>query len=295
MKLKLQLKLAINRLRLIQQKETALAKQNRRLMAQLLEQGREESARIRVENIIQEDIYVELLEIIELYCELLLARISLIDVNRELDPGLEEAVRAILLAAPRTGIKELIIVRELLVLRYGKEFALSVTIDNLDNKIPKKVMSRLVVEPPSYELVTMYLREIAMAYNAPFSQLYQETKSIANKDSNDDDDDDSDGSKSGLVPVEPVAVELPEETSRARIQRRLSGTAHLPDPLDDSSKSPISLSAPKPSSDNPRPKVLVSKDIAAHSTMSRPRQVVSNSNDEELDELRKRFEALKQK
>ena len=63
----------------MQQKQTALAKQARRELAQLLEQGKEESAKIRVENIIREDLFVEMLEILELYCELLLARFGLLE------------------------------------------------------------------------------------------------------------------------------------------------------------------------------------------------------------------------
>jgi vacuolar protein sorting-associated protein IST1 len=115
-----QLKMSVNRLRLMQQKQTALAKQARRELAQLLDQGKEESARIRVENIIREDLFVEMLEILELYCELLLARFGLLeqmysplkfifhDRNRkECDPGLEEAVKTIIYAAPRSESKEL--------------------------------------------------------------------------------------------------------------------------------------------------------------------------------------------
>ena len=64
-----------------QQKESALSKVARRQMAQLLEVGKEESARIRVENIIRQDISVELMEILELYCELLLARIGLMEAK----------------------------------------------------------------------------------------------------------------------------------------------------------------------------------------------------------------------
>jgi vacuolar protein sorting-associated protein IST1 len=64
-----------------QQKEAAMAKVSRRQIAQLLESGKEQSARIRVENIIRQDIQVELMEILELYCELLLARIGLMDAK----------------------------------------------------------------------------------------------------------------------------------------------------------------------------------------------------------------------
>jgi len=74
-----QLKMSVNRLRLMQQKQSALAKQARRELAKLLDEGKEESAKIRVENIIREDLFVEMLEILELYCELLLARFGLLE------------------------------------------------------------------------------------------------------------------------------------------------------------------------------------------------------------------------
>ena len=73
-KLKTSLKMAISKLKFIQDKKTALTKQQRRQLADLLNQGKESSAKIRVENIIRDDIYIELLEFLELYCELLLAK-----------------------------------------------------------------------------------------------------------------------------------------------------------------------------------------------------------------------------
>ena len=112
--------MSVNRLRLMQQKQSALAKQARRELAQLLDQGKEESARIRVENIIREDLFVEMLETLELYCELLLARFGLLEQmyaipklqnltrnRKDCDPGLEEAVKTLIYAAPRSESKEL--------------------------------------------------------------------------------------------------------------------------------------------------------------------------------------------
>ena len=64
-----------------------------------------------VENIIRSDMNTELLEIIELYCELLIARAGLLEA-KECDPGLEEAVKSIIFAAPKIeGVKELSLVR----------------------------------------------------------------------------------------------------------------------------------------------------------------------------------------
>ncbi|OJJ87560.1 DUF292 domain protein [Aspergillus glaucus CBS 516.65] len=73
------LRLLVPRLRLLQKKDTAFSKVQRRELAQLLEEGRDASARIRVENVISTDTAVEVMEIVELYCELLLARANVLD------------------------------------------------------------------------------------------------------------------------------------------------------------------------------------------------------------------------
>lgn len=73
--------LAVQRLRILQQKKEAQAKSSRRDIATLVERGKLETARIKVENIINEDIHVELLELLELYCELLIARFGLLETR----------------------------------------------------------------------------------------------------------------------------------------------------------------------------------------------------------------------
>jgi vacuolar protein sorting-associated protein IST1 len=83
----------VQRLRTLQGKKEAQAKASRRDIATLVEKGKIETARIKVEGIILEDIHVELLEILELYCELLLARFGVLDQNtREPDPAVSEGV-----------------------------------------------------------------------------------------------------------------------------------------------------------------------------------------------------------
>ncbi|KAH8426329.1 DUF292 domain protein [Aspergillus melleus] len=73
------LHLLIPRLRLLQKKSTASSVVQRRELSHLLSEGREASARIRVENVIATDISVEVLEMVELYCELILARANVVD------------------------------------------------------------------------------------------------------------------------------------------------------------------------------------------------------------------------
>jgi len=168
-KAKVQLRLAVQRLRTLQQKKEAQAKASRRDIALLLERGKLETARIKVETIINEDIHVELLELMELYCELLLARFGLLDQNsREPDPGVLEGVCAVIHAAQRTELKELHILRDLLMHKYGREFSLAV-MENRDGCVSKRILSKLSVDTPPPALVDGYLKEIAKAYGVPFS------------------------------------------------------------------------------------------------------------------------------
>jgi vacuolar protein sorting-associated protein IST1 len=202
-KLKVQLKLSIARLRMVQQKDEAVSKQQRRAMAGLLESGKVESARIRVENIIRSDITTELHEILELYCELLLARTGLMEAQT-CDPGLEEAVKSLIYAAPRTDVKELQSVRALLVDKYGKEFALQAM--EPDENVSEKVLKKLAVTPPPQELVNGYLEEIARTYGVNWP------KKVGGElgdppDYVDDDDENPSGGQAQKNLEEPILVD----------------------------------------------------------------------------------------
>lgn len=246
-------------------------------MAELLSVGKEESARIRVENIVREDIYIELLEMLELYCELLLARIALLD-RKECDPGLEEAVKTIIYAAPHSDIKELLTIRDLLVHKFGPEFAHS-AIENEGNIVPEKIIKRTSVEAPSTELVSLYLKEIAKAYDVPFSELEEEEEFI---------DSDDEGGK-------PILLEEPIENFEEELStsRKLSAV-NLPDGTE---KSPISIRPPGKTIDNLNPSVKIPQDVQKNVHKKRNSDAHRNEKSEkdDLDALRKRFEALKRK
>ncbi|KAI4208668.1 MAG: hypothetical protein LQ349_009671, partial [Xanthoria aureola] len=294
-KLKVQLKLSISRLRMVQQKDTAIAKQQRRQMAHLLEQGKEESARIRVENIIRSDITTELLEILELYCELLLARIGLLE-PKECDPGLEEAIKSIIHAAPRTDVKELQQARQLLVEKYGKDFALE-AIENTDGKVAERVVKKLKVEPPDAVLVDLYLKEIAKTYGVEWPRAHSQRQN----ESDEEDDDDPSGGQVMKSLEEPLTT---KELTKATPPRDLGP------------KSPVSIAPPSPSTDNlsPRVKLPGPPELKPTAKMSGLKKQTPNTQAEsgakaedaddrgkkgvggkipDVDELARRFAALK--
>ncbi|PVH22158.1 hypothetical protein CXQ85_004828 [Candidozyma haemuli] len=196
--------MAISKLKFLQEKKTALTKQQRRQLADLLSAGKESSAKIRVENIIRDDIYIELLEFLELYCELLLARISIIlDTSRhEVDPNLKEAVSSVIYSCHHTEVKELITLGDLFKHRYGPEFAAAVQSNTDGEYVPEKIVKRCAVDPPSEVLVDF----------VPYSGLKEEPPKLElSKD--EEPGSDSDSGSGGGLPEAPIEAEFGQRPS----------------------------------------------------------------------------------
>jgi len=286
---------------MVQSRDTALSKAAQRSIAQLLKTGKETSARIRVENIIRSDMTTELHEILELYCELLIARAGLLD-SPVCDPGLEEAVKSLIYAAPKTEIKELQQVRALLGERYGKEFVLA-AMENKDGKVAAKVVQKLSVTPPKEELVVSYLEEIAKAYRVDWPKkaaedlgdvpsLLDDTDVAAGGD----DDDSPSGGQAQKNLEAPLAAEddkkraAQEELSKATPPRTIGPTV------------PLHVSPPSPSTDNRHPRVTVNHmELKPDKTTADPAAGQKKTTKKadirdgipDVDELAKRFAALK--
>ncbi|KAF2808088.1 DUF292-domain-containing protein [Mytilinidion resinicola] len=312
-KLKVQLKLAISRLRMVQQKDSALAKQQRRAMAQLLEAGKLESARIRVENIIRSDITTELHEMLELYCELLLARSQLLDPPSSphsspaphgvasLDPALEEAVRSLIYAAPRTSIKELHQARTLLVEKFGKDVALA----SMEGEgVAERVLNKLRIDTPDRKLVDAYLAEIARFYGVPFGEAEEEEE---------DDDGEGGGGIGELAEPErkkqkerllepPLEAEPGDDPKKQREEDEVAELAKATPPRKFGPQSPLRITPPSPSTDNIAPKLrLPGQSDAANVRKGevKPAAPAKKKDDgpggkiPDVDELAKRFAQLK--
>lgn len=260
-------------------------------MAQLLDVGKIDSARIRVENIIRSDITTELHEILELYCELLLARAGLFE-GQTCDPGLEEAVKSIIYAAPKTEVRELQQVRTLLAEKYGKEFVLA-AMENTDQKVSEKVVKKLSVTPPREELVQGYLEEIARAYGVDWPKRPKDLGDPP-KFVDDDLDDNPSGGQAQKVP-EPA---LPTDSKAAQERENLSRATP---PRSLGPNTPLHVNPPSPSTDNPRPKVTLNSVELKPSKKMVDAGIAKKSIDKKdgsgdglsFDELSARFAALK--
>ena len=154
-KLKTHLRLAVNRLKLLEKKKTELAQKSRKEIADYLSTGKVERAKIRVEHIIREDYLVEAMEIVEMYCDLLLARFGLLTQMKELDDGIAEPVSSLIWVAPRlqADVAELKIVAETLTSKYGKPYAEQARTATGDHRVSDKLMHKLAVQAPPRLLV----------------------------------------------------------------------------------------------------------------------------------------------
>ncbi|EIN14381.1 DUF292-domain-containing protein [Punctularia strigosozonata HHB-11173 SS5] len=267
-KAKVQLRLAVQRLRTLQEKKEAQAKSARRDIATLLEKAKVETARIKVENIINEDIYLELLELLELYSELLIARFGLLDNNaREPDPGVSEAINAVIYAAPRTELKELHVLRDLLMHKFGREYS-SAVMENRDNCVSDRIARKLRVEPPSSELVDAYLAEIAKAYGVDWAP------SAGNDDIGD-----------GGLKEAPQAVQPPDSSGKEKALV-----------VADIAVKPVKGPTPEPTlPDVPPTEEEVRKPEAPAGKSDNARTPAAPPTVDEFEALRRRFEALKKR
>ena len=185
-KLKTHLRLAINRLKLLEKKKTELAQKARKEIADYLASGKVERARIRVEHIIREDYLVESFEVVEMYCDLLLARFGLLQQMKTLDEGLAEAISSILWVAPRiqSDVQEMSVITDQFTAKYGRQYVDACREDAVGS-ISEKLKHKMSVQAPPKLLVEKYLIEIAKNYNIEFTpdpQVMREDEPHAGED-----------------------------------------------------------------------------------------------------------------
>ncbi|KAH8699133.1 DUF292 domain protein [Talaromyces proteolyticus] len=227
--------------------------------------------------------------------------------NSYINLALDEAAAAIFYSCPRfpREVKELSTLRTLLMERWGKDFATLAQENKAGVKLPDRLVKRLRVKPPSEELVDSYLREIAKAYSVSWpataalegdvpEPMHEEGRESSSSPPPPADSGDADiGDVSApQTPRKNVAdlrrASEADELSRATPPRDI-GTHDV------TGKSPVSVAKPGPSSDNPEPRVKIPGEQDNNATSERPGgpQRKNSKGIPDVDELSKRFAALK--
>ncbi|CAO2830002.1 unnamed protein product [Amaranthus hypochondriacus] len=171
------LTLAISRIKLLQNRRDGQLKQARKEIAQFLQSGQEAIARIRVEHIIREQNIWEAYEILEMFCEFVLARVPILESQRNCPSELQEAITSIIFAASRcSDIPDLLQVKNLFAAKYGKDFISAVSELRPDTSVNRTIIEKLSVSTPSGQVKLKLLKEIAKEFNVNWDPFETEVE-----------------------------------------------------------------------------------------------------------------------
>ncbi|XP_021723804.1 IST1 homolog [Chenopodium quinoa] len=261
------LNLAISRIKLLQNRRDAQLKQMRKEIAQFLLTGQEAIARIRVEHVIREQNIREAYEILEMFCEFVLARVPVLESQRQCPSELQEAIASIIFAAPRcSDLPDLLQVKNLFTSKYGKEFISAVSELRPDTSVNRTIIEKLSVNAPSGQLKLKLLKEIAKEFNVNWDSSETEVEFQKKHD------DLLDGRRT--IPVDhslsaPLIQVLHRNSSPSNVAQSVTPPISTDKP---------SIRAPQTSSHNGNRVVLSSNGTRASNQNSTGESSVSDSN-----------------
>jgi vacuolar protein sorting-associated protein IST1 len=163
-KIKPYLKMAVQRIQVHKNKKATAVKIQKKEVATILAEGKDEKAKIRAEHIIREDFTIEGLELLELNLELIHERIKQITTSKECPPDMKEAVSSVIWAANYVDVPELKDISSQLTKKFGSKFAEAAQ-KNENNEVNIRLSQKLTYKPPSKLLVRNYLEAIAKVYD----------------------------------------------------------------------------------------------------------------------------------
>ncbi|XP_054810184.1 uncharacterized protein LOC129311757 [Prosopis cineraria] len=168
-------KLAVARIKLLKNKREVVVRQMRRDIALLLQSGQDATARIRVEHVMREQNILAANEFVELFCELVVARLSIIAKQRECPADLKEGIASLIFAAPRCSeIPELSALKDIFQKKYGRDFVSAATDLRPSCGVNRLLIDKLSVRTPPGEAKLKVMKEIAKEYQVEWDTTESE-------------------------------------------------------------------------------------------------------------------------
>ena len=177
---KVKLGVAVRRMQGQMNKKNNFVKVQRKQIAALLNEKKDESARIRVESLFNEINLITSMEVLSLMCELLLARISLLSTAKTCPPDLVEACASIIFCSNRLDVAELGDMAKQFAAKFGEEWARS-HVNNQSGDVNPRIVSKLAVKKPELKAVMEYLKGIAKQYNVKWKPNVDEESDDINR------------------------------------------------------------------------------------------------------------------
>ncbi|KAL5511636.1 hypothetical protein ACEPAH_4853 [Sanghuangporus vaninii] len=175
---KAQIRLAAQRLGQLQDRKDSLAHITSKDIATLLGQRNVSLARTKAQNLMNEDAVSNAMEVLEMYCALVLERFSELEKDElKLNPSMVEAVPTIIYAAPFTECQELLVVRGILMDRLGPDFSQS-ALYNSDGHVSQRII-RLMHASLSADDIDAYLFNIARRFGVDWKPRMKTEQKLA--------------------------------------------------------------------------------------------------------------------
>ncbi|KAF7124205.1 hypothetical protein RHSIM_Rhsim12G0169400 [Rhododendron simsii] len=161
-KLKTMANLAIARIPILKNLHSVRCSHARSDVVQLLNLGHLDRALLRVELVIREQNMLDVLDIVEKYCHLLIKGFVLVENNRECPEELNEAISSLIFAASRCReLPELQEIRMIFSSRYGNEFVDSAIELRNNCRVNLEMIQKLSKRQASLETRKKLLKQIA--------------------------------------------------------------------------------------------------------------------------------------
>ncbi|XP_010245319.1 PREDICTED: uncharacterized protein LOC104588894 [Nelumbo nucifera] len=154
------------RLKLLKNKRSSIIRQLREDIAQLLKNGRDQSAFIRAEQLYKDQRILAIYDLLDHFCEFIIIHLPYIRRHRDCPNDINEAVSSLIFAAARCGdLPELQMIRKLFAERYGHKY--STAADELlpGNLVNHQVREKLCMKSIPDDVKHKLIDEIAIDYS----------------------------------------------------------------------------------------------------------------------------------
>jgi vacuolar protein sorting-associated protein IST1 len=178
--LKANLQMANSRLNLMKNKRLNQISQSKCEIADLLQNGKEEMAMVKVESIINNENYITAIEVLTMFCAQLNERVFQITAANKCPDDLRVAIETIIWASCKIDSKELLEVRQNLGAKFGFEFCRAAS-ENKDGFVNSVVRDKLVNIVPDEESKVVKIQEIASEKRIDFVFKHHIRLEIQNK------------------------------------------------------------------------------------------------------------------
>ena len=162
-KLKVALKTAVARMTRSINKQNNQIRIDGREIASLLQQHKDESARIKVEGLLHQRSLVSVMETLQLMCDLLGTRIAIITHSTSPPLDLEESIASLIYSSQRVEVAELTDIAHQLAAKYGEK-PMRLHLDNASGRVNPRVVEKLQITPPDFALVIATMQEVAQQW-----------------------------------------------------------------------------------------------------------------------------------